>query len=89
MRSSTSLMVSSWPRRRNMPELVRMLVARALASGVKGGDARRGHVTHSLSKLLPETLSTTEDLVNSGRACAARERVTARAGARSQVVPAR
>ena len=31
--------------------------------------------THSLSTLFPETLSTTEDLVNSGRACAARKRV--------------
>ena len=33
-------------------------------------------LTHSLSTLLPDTLSTTEDLVNSGLACATREHVT-------------
>ena len=68
MRSSMRFIVSSWPRRKNMPELVRMLDACALASDVLRSSAAAQRATHSLSRLLPETLSTTEDLVISGRA---------------------
>ena len=76
MRSSMRLMTASSPRLKNIPLLVRILGASKKGRACQSNDLTRRQegatTTHSLSTLLPELLSTTDERSRRGVACLAR-----------------